>query len=423
MAEACVFYLDCARYGDAEDLTACLAFGVDVNYTDAGGNTALHQAAANGEVECMKILKERNIAYCQNSSGNTPLHWAVQNQKLEAGKFIIENFEPLDVLQQNAAGRSALTDAFQTSNTELIDLCLGHPSSSEEKLLDKISGNKDVKITDETTMEDGDEEKPSVVHEFTFSTDEQYHGKTVQIRELPITNADNPFGTDTAPEDDTTGLGIWAASLLLSRYVLQLGPEVFRDKVVIELGAGCAVPGIVCAAYCAPRAVYVTDINEASLDNAKYNVSLNGLQKPSSTEEPAAATGDAKQAAGVVDVCNVNWLDPTSFPPEQADIILGSDLVYDSKIINILIPAICAMLSPTGVLLYSCLASERDGMDEFIPTLAEAGLVLVEQGLCPDDFYSNPLTSQDGEQYVLHFSEMYIKKAHLLYRFQRISAV
>ena len=43
MEEACVFFLDCARYGDAEDLVACLDFGVDVNFKDAGGNTALHK--------------------------------------------------------------------------------------------------------------------------------------------------------------------------------------------------------------------------------------------------------------------------------------------------------------------------------------------------------------------------------------------
>ena len=30
-------------------------------------------AAANGELECMAILKDSGIIYCQNNSGNTPL--------------------------------------------------------------------------------------------------------------------------------------------------------------------------------------------------------------------------------------------------------------------------------------------------------------------------------------------------------------
>lgn len=104
--------------------------------------------------------------------------------------------------------------------------------------------------------------------------------------------------------------------------------------------------------------MYITDINEASLENAKHNARINGVLK--STEESTAAVAEVKR---------VNWLDPTSFPSEKADIILGSDLVYDSKIISILIPAITAMLTTDGQLLYSCLASERAGMDDFIPVM------------------------------------------------------
>ncbi len=36
--------LECARYGEDEDLRALLNSGGDVNYADSGGNTALHRA-------------------------------------------------------------------------------------------------------------------------------------------------------------------------------------------------------------------------------------------------------------------------------------------------------------------------------------------------------------------------------------------
>lgn len=136
------------------------------------------------------------------SSTVYPTDWAIQNQKLEAAKFIVENFTEVDVLQQNASGRGALTDAFQTGDVELINLCLGHSSSSEDKLLDKMDSDK-VKFSDNTVAEG--EAPQSITHEFTLSTGEAYASRPIHIRELPIINADNPFGTDAAPEDDTTG--------------------------------------------------------------------------------------------------------------------------------------------------------------------------------------------------------------------------
>jgi hypothetical protein len=71
-----------------------------------------------------------------------------------------------------------------------------------------------------------------------------FAGETIKIRELPITRADHPFGSEENPEDDTTGLGIWPAAVLLSRWVAALGLEEFKDKVVVELGAGCGLPAI-----------------------------------------------------------------------------------------------------------------------------------------------------------------------------------
>ena len=35
--------LECARYGEEEELREYLTAGADVNYTDDGGNTALHK--------------------------------------------------------------------------------------------------------------------------------------------------------------------------------------------------------------------------------------------------------------------------------------------------------------------------------------------------------------------------------------------
>lgn len=147
----------------------------------------------------------------------TFIDWAVQNQKLEAVSFFLENYD-IDVLAKNSFGRSVLTDAFQTGNTDIIGLCLSHSSSTEERLL----AVNPTPTTEGETSEEKPEDSQSneVVHEFDFaalseSFEKLSHEesadhvprvrKTLRIRELPITRADNPFGSEASPEDDTTG--------------------------------------------------------------------------------------------------------------------------------------------------------------------------------------------------------------------------
>ena len=53
--------------------------------------------------------------------------------------------------------------------------------------------------------------------------------------------------------------------------------ELLRDKVVVELGAGCGLPSIAAALYSSPSKVYLTDIHEPTLRNAQHNIALNSL--------------------------------------------------------------------------------------------------------------------------------------------------
>lgn len=201
--------LECARYGEDDDLKALLEAGADANYADESGSTGLHKAAANGQEGCLKLLHAFGAKYVKNSTGNTPAHWAAQNAKDGALKFIIDNYN-VDVLAKNDLGRSILTEAFQSKSTECIELCLSHDSASEERLInpDKARKTKEENAAAEADnqMETDDQaeaenaEANAVTHTMQFGTD-----VVVKVRELPITRADNPFGTDTAPEDDTTG--------------------------------------------------------------------------------------------------------------------------------------------------------------------------------------------------------------------------
>lgn len=210
--------LECARYGEPEDLLALLQAGANVNHRDSSGSTALHKAAANGEVECLKILQQHGAEYSANAQGNTPAHWAAQNAKPDALKFLLEKYN-VDVLAKNDVGRSILTEAFQSGNTDCIELCLSHDSATEEKL---ISGTTESSITTATGKVSGDECSHADQASTTVDPEEEnaeskeetdhavthimeFQGVRVTVRELPITHADNPFSTEIAPEDDTTG--------------------------------------------------------------------------------------------------------------------------------------------------------------------------------------------------------------------------
>ena len=132
--------------------------------------------------------------------------WSAQNNQIEATKFLISNYD-VDMLIKNIYGRSILTEAFKSGNSELIDLCLSHPSASEENLL------RTDPSTDENTTKNP--EANAVTHILKLKSSDV----TINIRELPITRADNPFGGANDPENDSTGI---AYILYLCTYYNQL---------------------------------------------------------------------------------------------------------------------------------------------------------------------------------------------------------
>lgn len=238
--------LECARYGEDEDLKILLEeHGCDVNFTDGSGNTALHRAAANGEAGCIRILKSFGALHTANDSGNTPLRmmfyvslwcsnfiryicvdWAAQNGKEEGVKTLIELYESIDILAKNIHGRSCLTEAFQSKCTEVIELCLSHSSATEELLVpnankapssqggdesfsvgDVSDGEKAAVSTKDSSVSNTAEEADNtneIIHTCCFGSNND-NAVIMKIRELPIAHADNPFGTTAAPEEDTTG--------------------------------------------------------------------------------------------------------------------------------------------------------------------------------------------------------------------------
>lgn len=102
------------------------------------------------------------------------------------------------------------------------------------------------------------------------------------------------------------GVTLWASGIALAHEVSSRA-DTFRDKRVLELGAGTGLPGIVAASYGAR--VVQTDRNELAMSVCRRNLKLNDIE----TIEQR-----------LVDW--TNWSDA-----EQYDWILGSDILYGEE--------------------------------------------------------------------------------------------
>lgn len=244
--------------------------------------------------------------------------------------------------------------------------------------------------------------------------------KTLLIRELPITNADNPFGDDAVK--DTTGLGIWCASLVMARWMASksiLGR--FDQKSILELGAGCGVPGLTVALYSHAKSIHVTDVNPVTIRNLQYNVDLNAnrisTNNNSSSEEEVSKTNE--DWIERVKASAIDWGDKSTWPDEKLDFVIGSDLIYQKSIVPLLKTVISGLLKQDGCFLYVCPSDgPRDGLREFIVTMKGEGFQCVSEETAPDMYRSNPLSNGDAEDAFLHFNELPVTE-YKLYEFQR----
>ena len=407
--EAGLEMLECARYGEDSDLQSFLSSGVPVNFVDGGSNTALHKACANGHVSSVALLLAvPGVLHLPNGSGNYPLHWAAANGKTEIAKLLLQAFEGLgiDVLAKNSFGKSSLTEAFNSNVTDCIQVLLEHDTASEERLIagvpcEDVSGADAV----DGEMSDSSSSSASTTHVFSLSPASPSGSsstKTLTIRELELKNADSPFTTEARA--DTTGLAIWVASLVLSRWVASLSSlGLLKDKSVLEVGAGCGVPGVAAAVYGSASSVTITDLNPEAVSNAFYNLEVNGPSIGPSTSISAKV---------------MDWADRSTWPSSPVDVLLGADLVYSCDIVPLLLGVANGCVKGGGTFYYVAPDYGRDGLEAFIRALKEGGWTCVREEMAQGEMLNNPLASGDDEMMMLHFNE-YFDKKFVLYEFRK----
>jgi SAM-dependent methyltransferase len=142
-----------------------------------------------------------------------------------------------------------------------------------------------------------------------------------------------------------TGVALWNSGILLTRLLDLLAQEergFFNGKTVLELGCGTALTTIAASKLGAVE-VISTDGNEEVISLAKQNLENNNIF-PGSSSNTSAQRGE---------VHYLKWgsLDAVDFY-ESADIVIGSDLTYNSGSWGLLAETFDAVLKPNGIIIY-----------------------------------------------------------------------
>lgn len=390
----------------------------------------MYVACANGHLECVQLLVNSKAFHNPNLDGNYPLHWAVQNGHLDIVRLLLKSYKDIDVLEQNGFGRGCVTEAFQSQNTEMIAMLLEHPTATEERLL-KGTGQEAPKFED-------------VVQQAILNF--QFEGKDIPIREIALEGNEKVF--DKTADEDSTGITVWSASIILAHWIADM-KMFFHNKTVMELGAGCGLAGIVAGRCTSADKVVVSDLFQRTMENLHHNVEMNRTDTlPLSNTKCCQCQQECGDQRLVCARCTIaqycskecqkaSWsmhkrscvssktqLIASALDWEQVgdeletyNIVMGSDLVYHEDIVPLLVAAIDQLLTEDGTFFHVA-SQQRSSLGLFIEQMKASGFQCKVE-IVPHEFKQNPLVGGNAENlFHLHFNEM--EDDYFLYTFIRI---
>eukprot|EP00984_Skeletonema_dohrnii_P018907 scaffold8947_cov124-Skeletonema_dohrnii-CCMP3373.AAC.5 len=187
-----------------------------------------------------------------------------------------------------------------------------------------------------------------------------------------------------------TGVAVWNSGILLTRLLDEINQasSIFKENTVLELGCGAGLASIALAKF-GSSSVIATDANVEVLGLAKQNFELNNVSSVAKTAELHWGLLDASEYDSI------------------ADIVVGSDLTYNSGSWLALAETMATVLKPDGVVLYLTLGHSgfnvQAELGGFLQVAENAGLrVLQEEQIVGHKLTDllERITSQDEKQVI-----------------------
>ncbi|CAB9501415.1 histidine protein methyltransferase 1 homolog [Seminavis robusta] len=170
-----------------------------------------------------------------------------------------------------------------------------------------------------------------------------------------------------------TGLAVWNSALLLARLLTQItkvNPTWLHQQRVAELGCGAGLVSLLLAQQAGARSVWATDGNPDAVALTRTNFERNGIAYRTTTTTSDNQNVVTQLKWGELEV-PVEWMG-------QVDVLVGSDLTYNSGSWRLLAETMESLLAPNGICIYLSLghagfnvAGEVDG---FVNVAQQVGL-------------------------------------------------
>ena len=187
-----------------------------------------------------------------------------------------------------------------------------------------------------------------------------------------------------------TGVAVWNSGILLTRLLDEINQNssMFKESTVLELGCGAGLASIALAKF-GSSSVIATDANVEVLELAKQNFDLNNISSVAKTAELHWGLLDASEYDNI------------------ADIVVGSDLTYNSGSWLALAETMATVIKNDGIVLYLTLGHSgfnvQAELGGFLQVAENSGLRVLQEEQILGQKLSDLLeriTSKDEKQVI-----------------------